>query len=180
MTEILDPDDDMDLDSLLADSLDAIAKKKAPKGKTKEGQPSMPQLRFNGKDKSDYERRCENAALKALWKPRAAVAMFSVQICLQCGSSHRHFEGFFVQQKHDSHRQTERWVPAKDHTDLLNLPKHLKIVTHEADACMDCVVREGYLQPSPTQTEPTCDSWTPHQDYSRYSDQHNPPGRFGS
>ena len=175
--------DSLDLDALLADSLQARDAKKAKYSRTRPNECSKvpadrPRHWRNLEEMSDYERRRHNAELKDLWKPQAAVAMFSVQLCLSCGSRHTHFEGFFQQQRHASYRDTEKWVPATDSTMLKDLPKHKKITLHEADACIDCVGYSGYLDISPTLTEPSHAAWSPRKNHSVYSDQSEYPTGF--
>lgn len=158
---------DLDLDSLLSESLEAKRKPKALKaeitGVTKRpktiGQANKEWL--NSADKSDYERRIENARRSDMWRPQAAVAMFSVQLCLNCGSRHTHFEGFFIQSTHAA-SHTERWVLSLDRASLRDLPHHRKITVHEADACIACADALGFVDPSTTVTEPDCSSWNPH------------------
>lgn len=172
------PDDPLDLDSLLADSMvERGIKKQAKEPRGKKSTPKKPATNrplhwMTSKEQEDFKRQISNSSLRALWKPEAAVAMFSIQLCLVCGSRHTHFEGFFQQQRHQSHRDTERWVPATDHTMLLNLPKHKKVTIHEADSCMACVESLGYTDPSPTLTEPSYAAWTPAKHYQKYSNEH--------
>jgi hypothetical protein len=177
------PTDDLDLDSLLADSIAARQKKastpKPPRTPKPKDMSSANAHWLNAKETSDYERKLANADLRALWKPQTAVAMFSVQVCLRCGARHTHFEGFFQQQRHASHRDTEKWVPATDSTMLQNLPKHKKITLHEADACIDCIVSLDYINPSPTDTEPPINAWTPSKHHSKLANEHLAPRGFG-
>src|ERR1700757_1574240 len=114
----VNPVEFLDLDTLLAEAIaERNARKPAPRPKECSKVPAdRPAHWRNQQDMSDYERRRHNAELKDLWKPQAAVAMFSIQICLTCGNRHTHFEGFFQQQRHASYRETEKWVPATDST----------------------------------------------------------------
>lgn len=175
------PSDSLDLDSLLSESLaERASKRSAPRPKELSKVPAKDPAWMNKAEKSDYERRRENAELRDLWKPQAAVAMFSVQICLSCGNRQTHFEGFYQQQRHASHRQTEKWVLATDSTMLKDLPRHRKVTIHEADSCLQCADALGYSQPSPTDTEPRYETWTTHVNHSKCSNEREFAGGFGS
>lgn len=176
----IEPDTSLDLDSLLADSLLAKQMKKSSHPPKEKAKPKQKELAgsnahwMNAKERDEFARQVDNAALRALWKPQAAVAMFSVQICLSCGTRNTHFEGFYQQQRHASHRDTEKWVLATDSTMLANLPKHRKVTIHEADSCLSCADTLGYTTPSPTDTEPQYAAWTPHKHSSHSPDECEP------
>lgn len=179
-----------DLDSLLKDSMlerQARKESKPPRekrtGVTKKLDPNRPKAEkqpcwMSASEKAEFDRQVNSAEARAMWRPTAAVAMFSTQICLSCGSSHTHFEGFFQHQIHKGMAYAERWIVACDQTMLAGLPKQKKITIHEADTCMHCAALAGFLDPSSTLTEPSYAAWTPHKNHQVYSDQSEYPGGF--
>lgn len=181
-----------DLDNLLNESLAQKAERKAAKPSTvrtsdpskrkgsKTPDPTKPANAswMNAKEVEEYHRQVKIAEAKGLWKPHAAVAMFSTQVCLCCGSTSTHFEGFFIHQKHKT-VEAERWVKAPDMVSLKSLPKYRKHAMHEADACYVCISNQGYLEVAPIQSEPSYATWTPHKNRQVYSDELESAGGFG-
>lgn len=171
-----------DLDSLLTESLSEKEARKAAKASTP-AQPSPGRRRtkpidptkpanaswMNAKDVAEYQHQVKVAEAKGLWKSQAAVAMFATQLCLSCGKQHTHFEGFFLQQTHSQGVHAERWIRATDTPSMSGLPRHRKTTLHEADACADCIASQGFLEPSPTPSEPSYATWTPTKNRQVYS-----------
>lgn len=181
-TETPEEDAPLDLDSLLAESLTERDARKAKAAERKPSKGIPPAASWmNPKERADYNRQVENARLRGLWRPDAVAAMISRQICLNCGHTHDHFEGYFQHQTHASGLHVERWVLCTDSTMRINLPLTRKLTVIEADACADCLSSLGYVEPhTSSQLEPHYATWQTRQKHSKYSDQSEPPRGFGS
>lgn len=179
--------DFLDLDSLLSESMvqraarleEKSSKEKRPGKNTKLRDPSMRQERqqihwMNAGEAEAYRRDVNSVEANSQWKAIAAVAMFSTQICLCCGTTSTHFEGFFLHQEHKKSPGSERWIPA-DNAMQIGLPKFRKTNLHEADSCSACAAALGFASPSPTVSEPFYAAWSPRKNYQVYSDQSEYP-----
>lgn len=134
---------------------------------------------MNAKEHEEYARQVKVAEAKGMWKNQRAVAMFSTQICLQCGSTHTHFEGFFLHQLHEKSLDIERWIKAPDTISMAGLPRTRKTTLHEADACSDCIDSQGFVDIDPSLTEPSYATWTPSKNRQVYSNELDTAGGLG-
>lgn len=168
-TDIFDDgdDDDMsDLDSLLADSIDRKKSQELKKRKEKCGAAAV----FQSKAAKAELKTIQKAEVKIDWKPIAAIAMFHEQVCLQCGSRHRHFQGFFQHQQHKWQQHSFKYVPIADHTMLERLPHYTKIVEQPCDVCDSCIDKSDWLDENLYLTEhetPHIGSWSAHKNLSK-------------
>ena len=60
-------------------------------------------------EKAATEAKIRQWELKREWVPAADVVMFTVQTCKHCGTSHSHFQGYFVRQQHKE-SNVSRWL----------------------------------------------------------------------
>ena len=146
------PDQDtgeLDLDALLADSMQVQNDKKNLAKENKRVQQSL--------DKTNQVRdwRLANAKSSEIingkrdWQPVAAVALFHTQRCVTCGTNHTHFMGVFQRQKYvaggvSGFLKADQWVRATDHTMIDNLPKEQKVTDEPVDMCECCAPSLGY------------------------------------
>ena len=170
-------DDLGDLDSLLADSIDFKKSQELKKRKEKVGVRD-----WQTKDKQAEAKKIQKAEVKVDWRPIAAIAMFYEQVCLKCGSRHRHFEGFFQHQQHKWQQHSFKYVPASDHTMTDGLPHYTKIVETSCDVCNDCIDKSNWIDENLYLTEhetPHIGSWSSHKSNTKQEGQ-NDNGWFPS
>lgn len=161
-------DDDNTLDSLLEESLDRKKSKKIAKDKEKLGSQWV-----NDATKKALQKKIHKAEVKVDWKPIAAIAMFHEQVCMNCGTRHRHFQGFFQHQQHKWQQHSFKYVPASDHTMTDGLPHFTKIVAHISDICAKCIDTTDWLDENLYLTEhetPHIGSWTEHKQHKKLVD----------
>lgn len=164
---------DLDLESLLAESLQA-----SKAGKLKKARNKLESHWKNGKEAVELRRLTHKLEREVEWRPIAAIALFSEQVCSNCNTRHRHFEGLFQQQQHKRDGSFTRFVRAVDHTMTDNLPKFQKIFENPADMCCDCVTTQGWpsdLSYTNQSSEvPNHGSWSPKQNRAKYTDEYIP------
>ena len=144
------PDDEgnLDLDALLADSIQHKQDLKATKKEASRIKQSLESTQRSREYKQDNA-RSEKYALGREWKPVAAVAIFHTQRCVACGTNHTHFMGVFQRQTKTNGGisgtvSCEQWVRATDHTMIDGLPKEQKETDEPVDMCICCAMQLGY------------------------------------
>ena len=128
MTTIIEQDDsaDEDLDSLLTDSINIAAARKAvkraPAGKA---DPALVAI-------------AEAAEAALRWNPEAAIARF-VDVQCSCGAHSRRFDGWFILSLHRTDLTARRFARAEDHNDL---PSWHYVAQETVAYCAECVSAE--------------------------------------
>jgi hypothetical protein len=140
----------MDLEELLAESM---TQREAKKAKSAAKKPkTLSQGRINTEnsawrtveEKAEHQRQVEAITKKAEdWHPEAAVAMFLVQCCQNCGREHYHYTGIFVRQSHKRLPAT-RYAKIDAAIDYFGLPKELEHTRQYVDMCADCHNQVGW------------------------------------
>lgn len=133
------PSPDLDLDSLLSESVEAQKQSQAIsrlKGKALGGMTSPEDLaRLR-----EWQDRTE-------WVTEARVLILSDHIC-KCGSPPATiFLGFGLRQRHKSLKHgASRWVPCKREELPLHLPKEVRRVHNLTDICAECATTKGWYE----------------------------------
>lgn len=155
-------EDDMgDLNSLLSDSIDYKKSQALKKAKFDKGVKH-----FQTKATQETVKKIQKAEVKVDWKPIAAIAMFYEQVCLHCGTRHRHFQGYFQHQQHKWQQHSFKYVPASDHTMTDGLPHFTKVVESSSDVCAACINNAEWPDENLYLTEhetPHIATWTAHK-----------------
>ncbi len=148
MTEprvFLRPDPDADLVEARTDLFDLITKGQALLAKESREKAKKVTEEQSQALAARHMRQAQAMADRFEWKPRAAVALFAVQICEHCGTIHSQFAGFgtLFLRKYDA---TERIAKA----DCLDrgLPLVRRELMSKSPACIDCI-DEVVHQPLP-------------------------------
>lgn len=169
-----------DLDSLLSESLEEIAAKKLEKQRDK-----VHRKWTSNDERNELRKKIQKAEVQVDWQPIAACALISEQVCLNCGTRHRHFEGLFQYQRHKRMNSVFKYVPALDHTMTDNLPHFQRITQSESDLCASCCSSQGWLDESIYLTEeetPHVGNWNARQtakNRQKHSNEYQPAGGFG-
>lgn len=127
-----------DLDSMIAEGLGA-------KQKAREIKLARKKLAVGGittAERDLYKQLVEEWELKREWTPAASVIMFDTQWCTNCGTSHRHFIGFYQRQDHKTSK-ISRWI-ASPMRDSLQLPREVKEITETIPVCSSCCAAAGW------------------------------------
>lgn len=122
------------LDTLLSDSLLAVAKdqtvKDARKKLTKGGMDEL--------ERAYIEAIVHKWELERLWDMQASVMLFEVQHCTNCGAKHHHFAGYFQRQSHKTSK-IMRWQKIDaSQVAASSLPKERKEDVVAVTACHSC------------------------------------------
>lgn len=126
-------EDELSLDSLLADSMKNVAQDK----KLKESRQRLAKGGLSDSERSEIEAKVAEWELARLWNPAASVACFDVQVC-QCGSKHEHFIGYFQRQLHKTSK-IDRWVRVDRAAVMAStLPREIKRTEYPTEICADC------------------------------------------
>ena len=137
--------DNLDLDSLLTESVELHSAKQSLKTARKQLASGL----TNGETRAEIEAKIREWEAKSEWKPAAVVAMFTTQVC-KCGSRHTLFAGIFQRQTHRT-STASRWVAERTPAHL-NLPKEQKHSDVDVAFCLCCVEAQGFPPPTPFQT----------------------------
>jgi hypothetical protein len=128
------------LDSLLAESMEAISKEQGMRAARK---------RLARGDVGEVDRLAIEATLKKwdmerVWLAQASVVLFAVQQCHNCGASHRHFVGYFERQSHRTSK-IMRWQRVEYSSVVMSgLPRESKEETEQVALCYDCSQSLGW------------------------------------
>ena len=131
--------DDIDLDSLLADSVQQVQDaQKLSKGKAK-----LASGWIGTAEKADLKRDLDAISARREWTSTAAVCLFREQTCLTCGNTHSHFQGLFIEQAHRN-GNTKSWERTVDNISMQALPRQRKIDKETCDMCEFCAHTVGW------------------------------------
>lgn len=91
---------------------------------------------------------CFEMEAKVEYRPESVVANFTQQLCLGCGSTHKHFDGLFIREQHRTDPKLRRMVrypfAGGLSEDLDRLPKERAYRIEQTPLCDCCVKLTGY------------------------------------
>lgn len=140
----------LDLDDLLAESMDLAKQKKQIKQSQKAGAKGKPQVEpktpgWLNKDEMEAH-AADVARIKARtegWKATDAVLLCYAQICTHCGAEHKTIEGIFVRKFNEKLRINSLIKPGGV-IEYANLPRQVEIRTSQVSMCADCYPQQGW------------------------------------
>lgn len=132
--ELASLEEGFSLDSLLADSMAAVAREQ----KVKESRKRLAKGNLGEQERLEIEATVQRWDLERVWTPEASVAAFQVQRCANCGSLHHHFVGYFQRQSHKT-SAIMRWQRT-DASQIATsqLPRERKEDVSEVPLCHSC------------------------------------------
>lgn len=131
--------DDLDLDSLLSDSLAIVEDNR----RLKESRKAIRSGMLTTSEQSELLADIDRLERTREWLPKADVAMFDQQTCQTCGSIHHIFSGLFQRQVHRNMRTLDRWQKSTE-AENMGLPKEVKAMQSKIPFCPGCMAAEGY------------------------------------
>lgn len=140
----------IDLDDLLAESMDLAKQKKQLRQNQKSavrGKPQEAPKTAGWLNKEEMEAHAADVARIKIktegWKSLAGVLLCYAQICSHCGSEHKTIEGIFIRKYNDKLRITNLVKPGGV-VDYADLPKEVEIRTSQVSMCVDCYPQQGW------------------------------------
>lgn len=140
----------IDLDDLLAESMDLAKQKKQLKQNQKSAVRGKPQDKPTSPswlNKEEMEAHAADVArIKARtegWAATHAVLLCYAQICSHCHSEHKTVEGIFVR-KHNDKLRISSLVKPGGVIEYAHLPKQIEIRTSQVAMCVDCYPSQGW------------------------------------
>jgi hypothetical protein len=141
----------MDLDDLLAESMDLVQQRKNAKQAVKsavKGKPvEQPKINTGWMTKDEMEAHA--ADIKRFkdkgerWKSLGAVLLCYAQLCSHCGSEHKTIEGVFVRKFSEKQRCTALFKPGGA-IEYANLSREVEIRTSQVSMCANCYPEQGW------------------------------------
>ena len=140
----------IDLDDLLAESMDLAKTKKQLKQSQKaavRGKPQDKPATPGWLNKEEMEAHAADVQrIKAKtegWKATDAVLLCYAQICAHCHSEHKTIEGIFVKKFNEKLRIASLVKPGGT-IEYANLPKQVEIRTSQVSMCANCYTDHGW------------------------------------